>query len=72
MRTASVFVAGLVLGGAVVGGARDEPNHSDAESQNVYNRTGEWDSVFTGYPRDGFHWFAHFVLIKPITAVQGI
>ena len=35
----------------------DGRNHSDAESQNVYNRTGEWDSVFTGYSRDGFHWF---------------
>ena len=23
----------------------------------VYNRTGEWDSVFTGYSRDGFHWY---------------
>lgn len=23
----------------------------------VYNRTGEWDSVFTGFSRDGFHWF---------------
>jgi hypothetical protein len=21
------------------------------------NRTGEWDSVFTGYSRDGFHWY---------------
>lgn len=21
-----------------------------------YNRTGEWDSVFVGYSRDGFHW----------------
>ena len=21
-----------------------------------YNRTGEWDSVFLGYSRDGFHW----------------
>ena len=21
------------------------------------NRTGEWDSVFVGYSRDGFHWF---------------
>jgi hypothetical protein len=36
---------------------KDGRNHSDAESRPVYNRTWEWDSVFTGYSRDGFHWF---------------
>lgn len=34
----------------------DGRNHSDAEPSPVFNRTGEWDSVFTGYSRDGFHW----------------
>ena len=27
----------------------DGRNHSDAEAQPVFNRTGEWDSVFLGY-----------------------
>lgn len=33
-------------------------NQSSTESGRwVYNRTGEWDSVFAGFSRDGFHWF---------------